>query len=214
MEINIEGLLPEPIADRDMSDSDLWERSVGFLPGERILLKADSGSGKTSFLSILYGIRKDYRGKVRLGGRDIRSLAEKEWSRIRREELGMVFQDLKLFEELSVRENIRLKNRLTEHCSEDKVLGFLEQMEVADQWEKAVGKLSMGQKQRVAIARGLCQPFRFLLLDEPFSHLDEANLRRASELIEEELKERGAGLLLSSLAGDHQGFRFDRTLAL
>ncbi len=213
MSLRTEQLCPYPLKDRDLSASGIWEKDLEIRDGERVLVRASSGSGKTTFLGILYGIRKDHRGTVRWDGKTIHSLSRRELSRLRREEMGMVFQDLKLFEELSVRENIMLKDRLTEHFGEERVLNMTERLCIEDQWEKPVYKLSTGQKQRVAIIRALCQPLRFLLLDEPFSHLDPENVGKATELIEEVVKAEGAGLLLASLE-DPYGLHYDRTFDL
>ena len=76
-----------------------------------------------------------------------------------------------------------------------------------------VQTLSLGQRQRTALIRALCQPFKFLLLDEPFSHLDEVNTAILVDIIEEELKDRGAGLLVTSLGGNEY-FRYDKKLDL
>lgn len=213
MSLRIEKLCPYPLMDRDLSSSGVWEEDLEFHAGERILVRASSGSGKTTFLSILYGMRKDHRGSVQWNGKDINSFTRPELSRIRREEIGMVFQDLKLFEELSVRENIMLKDRLTGHFGEERILDMLGRLGIDDQWEKPVHQLSTGQKQRVSIVRALCQPLRLLLLDEPFSHLDPENVKRATALIEEVIETEGAGLLLASLE-DPYGLRYDRVFDL
>ena len=73
--------------------------------------------------------------------------------------------------------------------------------------------MSYGQRQRVAIIRALCQPFEFLLMDEPFSHLDDANIKIASNLIKEELKMQQAGFLLVSL-GERYYFKYDKEIVL
>jgi ABC-type lipoprotein export system ATPase subunit len=125
----------------------------------------------------------------------------------------MVFQDLKLFEELSVRENLLIKNRLSDRFSEKELRDLLDRLDIGDQWKKPVHQLSTGQKQRTAIVRALSQPLDLLLLDEPFSHLDDENVQRATALIEERLEEEGAGMILASLA-DPYGLRYDRTLRL
>lgn len=213
MSLRVEQLCPDPLKDSDLNASGVWEEDLALDDGERILLRASSGSGKTTFLGILYGIRKDYRGVVRWKGNDISSFSRRELTRLRREELGMVFQDLKLFEELSVRENIMLKDRLTDHFGEDSVFDMVGRLGIDDQWEKPVHQLSTGQKQRVAIVRALCQPLRFLFLDEPFSHLDPENVGKATALIQEVVEAENAGLLLASLE-DPYGFPYDRTFDL
>lgn len=213
MSFYIEHLRPDPLRDEDLSGSDVWEHSIAISKDEQVLVRASSGSGKTTFLSILFGMRKDHQGDVYWEGKPLSEFSKSEWSRVRREELGMVFQDLKLFEEVSVQENIMIKNRLTQRFSEDEVFGLMQRAGIEDQWKKPVHQLSIGQKQRVAIVRALCQPFRMLLLDEPFSHLDRRNLEKALSLIQERAQEEGGGFVLASLE-DPYGLKYDRTLEL
>lgn len=213
MSIRIEQLRPHPLSDQDLGRSELWDKELEFKDGERILVRAASGSGKTTFLSILHGSRSDYKGAAYLDERPIGDLTLKELPRIRREVLGMVFQDLKLFDTLSIGENLLLKNRMTGHHKEDTLRHMLGRLGLGDRWNDPVGQLSTGQKQRVAIIRGLCQPFRFLLLDEPFSHLDPENVRKACELIDEKVRKQGAGLILASLE-DPYDLEYDKVLQL
>ena len=84
---------------------------------------------------------------------------------------------------------------------------------VSDLLDKACHTLSYGQRQRIAIIRALCQPFDFLLLDEPFSHLDEANTMKACQLIDEVVREQKASLILVSL-GERFHFQYDEEYIL
>lgn len=177
------------------------------------MVVAPSGKGKTSLFSFIYGERSDFSGTITMDGERIDWLELGDWAKIRRSRIGCVFQDLKLFDGFSVRENIELKNRLTEHKSADEIRECLAMLQMEELQNRAVDKLSTGQKQRVALIRAICQPFEILLLDEPFSHLDPENTNRAFELIEAELKARNAGLILSSLTGQEK-MSFDRTFQL
>ena len=87
----------------------------------------------------------------------------------------MLFQELRLFTELTAWENIQLKNSLTGYKSKKEIKVWFEMFGIADKWDTPVGKMSFGQQQRVALVRALCQPFDFIFLDEPISHLDEEN---------------------------------------
>jgi ABC-type lipoprotein export system ATPase subunit len=89
----------------------------------------------------------------------------------------------------------------------------LEQLEIDNKWEQQCGLLSMGQQQRVAIVRALLQPFEWLILDEPFSHLDTENSQRALDLINKRSDELKAGFVLTTL-GDDYNFSFDHELKL
>lgn len=211
--IKLKQVAPEPIADIAARDLSIWYTERSFECGRRYLIKSESGKGKSSLFDFLYGRRNDFIGNIEFDGASIQSLRIKAWTEIRQRHISLVFQGFRLFPELTVMENLQLKNQLTHYLSADKLnylldaVGILEKRNIALRW------LSYGQQQRVAIVRSLCQPFDFLLLDEPFSHLDEINQQTICRLISDELSERGAGLLLSSL-GDDYFFDFDEKLAL
>jgi ABC-type phosphate/phosphonate transport system, ATPase component len=96
---------------------------------------------------------------------------------------------------------------------EKEILSFFEQLGIADKINVKAGKLSFGQQQRVAFIRALCQPFDFLFLDEPISHLDDDNSRIMGELIIAEAKAQGAGVIATSI-GKHIELPYNHTLQL
>jgi len=198
---------------RDLRKSEVWAGRCLFKAGKRYLIEAPSGTGKSTFLHLLYGLRDDYEGLVQLNGIDIKTFDANHWAAVRKANLSIVFQDLRLFPQLNGLENILIKNSLTNHKSLDEIHHIAARLGVMDVLEQAVPTLSYGQQQRIGLIRALCQPFDFLLLDEPFSHLDSDNVAIARELIEGELKERGAGLLLVTLGLDY-GFQWDYRLRL
>ncbi len=211
MTIELKGLIPYPLAETDHSDSEIWEaESLIFNPGERIFLYAASGKGKTSLLSIIYGIRKDYNGKVLIDGKGLKTFSLKEISKLRKQKLSYIFQGLELFDELTAYENIQIKNRQTSFKTKTKINEMAETLEISGFLNKKAEILSFGQKQRVAIIRALCQPFNFLLADEIFSHLDEDLKTKSSDLIEKEIKEQGAALLFTSLSSFNDSFPFTK----
>lgn len=179
--------------------SEVWNRALSLNPGESLLVKARSGQGKTTLLSILYGLRHDYRGRVCLDDSDIRAFGPDQWHRLRRDRVSFVFQDLQLFDELTAWQNVELKNRLTGHKPAAEIEGWFEALGLADKRHTPAGELSRGQKQRTAIIRALCQPFQWLLLDEPFSHLDRETAQRAAGLIQDEAGKQAAAWILASL---------------
>lgn len=103
------------------------------------------------------------------------------------------------FPELTVLQNIQLKNQLTRHKTEQELLDLLERLGIADKAHQRLGRLSIGQQQRVAIIRTICQPFDFILLDEPVSHLDRRNNQIVAAIIDEEAKAQGAGVIATSV---------------
>ena len=106
---------------------------------------------------------------------------------------------MRLFPELTVMDNILLKNRLTGYRSEAEILERLERLELRHKARVPAGLLSIGQQQRVATVRALCQPFDFILVDEPVSHLDSRNNRAVATLIAEEASERKASVIATSV---------------
>ena len=124
-----------------------------------------------------------------------------------------MFQDFKLFNELTLLENIKIKNNLTSHKTDNEIDFLIDRLGLSHKRNQIVKSLSLGQKQRVAIIRSLCQPFDFLLLDEPFSHLDEENIKILTEIIDEEIKNQKAGFILTTLNNEYL-FQYDKILNL
>lgn len=195
--ISLNKLLPRFISDAEQSASEIWCQDVTFCKGENYLIAAHSGAGKSSLQAYIYGERNDYRGSILFDNKSCENLTGKEWDRLRQTNISAVFQGLRLFPELTAYENIAIKNRLTNHKNEVEIRKMLTTLGLADKINTKAAFLSFGQQQRVAIVRALCQPFDFLLLDEPFSHLDEENIAAATNLIMNE--KRDAGVLLFSL---------------
>lgn len=201
MQIEIQNLIPHPLVEQNTSGSEIWKsESIKFFPGKNHLIFSESGKGKTTLLSIIYGIRVDYDGQVSFDGKNIRSIGHKKWSQLRQTSLSYVFQGLNLFDEISAFDNILVKNKLTNHKTEDEIFAMAEMLKIDHLMKNNVRILSYGQKQRVSIIRALCQPFEFIMLDEPFSHLDENTKDLARNLIFQEATKLGAGVILSSLS--------------
>lgn len=207
MRIEFKNVLPIPLADTPLSVESCWKKETLIDSGQRYLVEAPSGTGKTTLLNIIYGTRHDYHGNVLMDGKDIKSFSLDHWTMLRQEFLSAVFQDLRLFPQLTALENIRVKNNLKAALKEEEILFMAEELGVAHRMNQKCGTLSLGQQQRIAIIRSLAQPFRLILLDEPFSHLDEENARRACKMIEAACIKNQAGLLLTSL-GPSNYFNF------
>ena len=186
--------------EQDTADSEIWEaESLLLEQGKSYVIEAPSGRGKTSLLSVMYGIRTDYRGKVFLDNSNITSFTWREWSVLRKKRLSIIFQGLELFDDLTALENIQLKNNITGHVSNEKIGELADALDMDPYLHRKAGILSFGQQQRVAILRALVQPFDFLLADECFSHMDRENTLKAYQLIQQECEVRNAGLVLTSL---------------
>lgn len=193
--------------------SDVWRQELSFQKGECCLVEAASGTGKSSLCSYIYGWRDDYEGTICFDERDIRSLRTNEWVHLRNASLSFLFQDLRLFPELTAWDNVELKNKLTHYKTRRQLEYCFECLGIADKRRVPVGKISLGQQQRVAFIRALCQPFDFILLDEPVSHLDEANATAMAALLQEEAAAQGAGVLVTSI-GKQLPMNYTKTLHL
>lgn len=213
MQIDFKNILPLPLAEDVLNEHSIWNSSFTLKKGEKVLLNAISGKGKTTFAEILAGIRTDFTGELLLDGENSTDIGIEKWTQLRREKLSFVFQDLQLFPNLTVEENLQIKNRLTNTFSEGKLRNMLETLEVGEKWKMKCATLSMGQQQRVAIVRALCQPFDWIVLDEPFSHLDIENSRKALQLILNRVDELGAGIVLTTLDA-RSDYTFDSELTL
>lgn len=197
--IRLEKVLPRVFASESISTSEVWLTDVTFIRGSHYLIEAASGAGKSSLCSYIYGARTDFEGILYFNDRDVSKLSLAEWQRLRRENIAYLPQDLMLFPELSTMANIELKNKLTNEFSKERIEEWLHEVGIDSRKYFPVGKMSIGQQQRVGIIRSLCQPFDFILLDEPVSHLDEVNNRIAAKLIADIASSRGAGIISTSV---------------
>lgn len=211
--IHLQQTLPEVFADRHSITSDVWHKDLIFRKGEMYLIEAASGTGKSSLCNYIYGYRNDYQGIINFDGTNIKSYTIAQWVELRRHSLSMLFQDMRLFTELTALENVLLKNRLTGHKKKKEIIALFERLGIADKTNVKAGKLSFGQQQRVAFVRALCQPFDFLFLDEPVSHLDDENSRIMGELIVAETGAQQAGVIATSI-GKHIELPYNRVLKL
>lgn len=193
--------------------SEVWLQNITLERGKRYLISAESGTGKSSMCSYIYGYRQDYSGVIAFDGKDIHSLSVDQWCDIRQRHIAYLPQDMRLFGELTALENVELKNRLTGFKSNEEIRRLFEIMGIADKQDSLASKLSIGQQQRVAIIRTLCQPCDFILLDEPVSHLDEDNNRIVAELIAQEAAHQGAGVIATSV-GNHLKMEVDQIFRL
>ncbi len=211
--IHLQQTLPEVFADRTLILSEIWHKDVIFSKGESYLIEAASGTGKTSLCSFIYGSRNDYQGIITFDETNIKSLTTNQWVDIRKQSLSFLFQDLRLFPELTVLENIQLKNSLTGYKNKKEIISLLETLGIADKARVKADKLSFGQQQRVAFIRSLCQPYDFIILDEPVSHLDDRNAQIIAGILTEEAAKQGAGIIVTSI-GKHIELPFNKIFRL
>ena len=197
------------MSESEVSGSDIYlQNEVVFQKRKKYLLKANSGHGKSSILNFIYACNKNYTGKVIFEGNEDDSIIS-----LRRKKLSYVFQDFKLFPKLTLWENIKIKNNLTNFKTDDHILILIDKLGLLEKKDQLVETLSLGQRQRVSIIRSLCQPFDFLLLDEPFSHLDESNIEILTTILNQELEDQNAGFIMTTLNNEYL-FNYDKILNL
>ena len=220
------------MSESEVAGSDIYlQPSVVFEQGRSYLVRARSGHGKTSLLNFIYGISGQYDGEVvltengewrtenathpALTGTPLREgmANARTETELRTRVLSCMFQALGLFPQLTAMENVQLKNRLTDFKSDAEIEAMLDALLPEGKKHQPVATLSLGQRQRVAAVRALCQPFKIILMDEPFSHIDSENARCVADMVMGEVGRQGAGLIVTALdAIDY--FPFDVTYNL
>lgn len=199
MQIQLRNVTPDYIEKEKRSVSQIWEQNISITKGEHLHIVAPSGSGKTSLIHFIYGLRKDYSGSIFYDDTDIKKLSTESFSAFRQNKISIIFQDLRLFENQPVRENIEIKRILNPYHQPEKIDEMAKRLGIDNKLNQSVKTCSYGEQQRIAIIRSLMQPFDFLLLDEPYSHLDEDNRKKAMELIYEECTKRKAAMVFADL---------------
>lgn len=211
--ISFQQVLPHVFKGRNDLCSEIWQQNVCFEKGHLYLVEADSGKGKSTFCSYIVGYRHDYDGHVMFDDTDTASCSADEWGKLRRRHIGYLFQELRLFPELTAWENVLIKNNLTGFQSEGVLKGWFERLGIADKLDAKIGHMSFGQQQRVAMIRALAQPFDFVLVDEPISHLDDDNAAVMADIMMAEAKRQGAGVIVTSI-GKHMKLNYEKTFRL
>ncbi len=199
MTIKLSNLHPLYFTEDRSVRSNIWGQQVTIKPGEKIHIVAPSGSGKTSLIHFLYGLRREYSGSIFYDQQDVQKLNPDQLASYRQEHLSVMFQDLRLFPSQTVQQNIEVKRQLKPFHPPEKISEFAERLGISHKLTMLCSTCSYGEQQRVAIVRSLMQPFNFILLDEPFSNLDDQNRVKAMDLILEETAKRNAGIILADL---------------
>ena len=196
------------MSESEVAGSDIYlQPRVLFEHGKKYMICARSGHGKTSLLNFIYGSNLNYDGTITYG----EPVASPFDLRLRK--LSYLFQDLALFPELTALENVQIKNSLTSHKSDDEMEAMLDSVLPAGKKNQPLRTLSLGQRQRVAAVHALCQPFEFLLMDEPFSHLDRETSQAVADMVMREVDAQQASLIVTAL-DPIDYFHFDTTLNL
>ncbi len=211
--IHLQHLLPNVFLQRTDIESDIWKKNVDFEKEKLYLVEANSGTGKSSLCSFIYGYRNDYEGIILFDNEDARQYSISQWTEMRKRHFALLWQELRMFPELTAMENVEIKNKLTGFQNKKTIKDWFEQLGIADKMDAKIGHMSFGQQQRVAMIRTLCQPFDFVFVDEPISHLDDTNAAIMGEILTSEAKRQGAGVISTSI-GKHMVLDYDVTFKL
>lgn len=212
MQLSLKQLVPIPLKEKISGNtSSVWLQNITFSQGDYIFIKAPSGTGKTTLIHLLYGLRKDKEGQFIWADKPDNTISSEAWAELRSKGVSIIFQDMRLFPELTAWENIEIKRALTNAISKEQIVDWMDKLGIANKRDSLANTLSYGEQQRVAIIRALTQPYKWLLMDEPFSHLDNENIVKAADLIIHVTQKNNAGIILVDLEDNN---RFDYTLKL
>jgi ABC-type lipoprotein export system ATPase subunit len=167
--------------------------------GRRVCLVGGSGSGKTTLLNVIAGITTPTSGTVRHGDVDFGTMSEPEIDQYRAKHIGYVFQSFNLLQALSARENVALAGSFAGRTTAEatkRAQKLLERVDLGHRMGARPGTLSVGEQQRVGIARALINEPKVVLADEPTANLDGKRSDEVLKLLEEVVAEEGATLVL------------------
>jgi ABC-type lipoprotein export system ATPase subunit len=170
-------------------------------PGEFVALRGRSGSGKTTLLNILIGLDNPTAGKVFILGRDLSTLDETARAHLRRESIGMMFQNAHLFPSLTAQENVEVPLRLVRLEAQERTRRSREALErvgLGRRMHHRGLELSGGEQQRVALARALVHQPRFVVADEPTGNLDSVTGRDIASLLRSVSHDLQIGMLIAT----------------
>lgn len=171
------------------------------LPGEFVALRGRSGSGKTTLFNILVGLDTPTQGTVKVLERDLVKMNESERAHLRRESIGIMFQNAHLFPSLTAQENVEIPLRLARMPSGQRTKQAREALELVGLDKRAHHRgleLSGGEQQRVALARALVHQPRFIVADEPTGNLDSLTGRDITKLLRDITHNSKIGMLVAT----------------
>jgi putative ABC transport system ATP-binding protein len=173
----------------------LFDVNLELAQGEFIAIMGESGTGKSTLLNLIAGLERPDGGAIEFDGHDLGSISEDAMTRLRRENMGFVFQAFHLLPYLTVRQNVALPLALKQ-AKQDRVDALLRALSLADFADRFPRELSGGEMQRVAIARALSTHPKLVLADEPTGNLDERSARQVLIRLREQIAAHGAACVL------------------
>ena len=170
--------------------------NLNLKPQKDLLITGPSGVGKTTLLSILCGLQKPTNGSIIYNDINLYNLAEDEIDNFRGKNLGIVFQNFNLINSFTVKQNLEIAANAIGNKSSDQYFNLLDRIGLADKSHIKVANLSIGEKQRLAVARAFVGEPQWIFCDEPTSSLDDKNANIIANLIKEESSRCEASLVL------------------
>ena len=192
--IHLQQTLPQVFADRNSVTSDIWHQDLIFRKGEMYLIEAASGTGKSSLCSYIYGYRNDYQGIINFDETNIKAYSVKQWVDLRKHSLSMLFQDLRIFTELTALENVELALQICKNPMDAQEV--MEDVGLGERLDNFPAQLSGGEQQRVSIARALAKNPKLLLCDEPTGALDYNTGKSILKLLQDTCRNSGMTVIL------------------
>lgn len=188
--------------------------SLDVQPGTSLAITGPSGCGKSTLLGLIGGLDAPTAGRVSIGGREISALPESARARVRRREIGLVFQSDNLLPFLTATENVSLQLNMDDTDDGDaRSLELLAQLGLAEEADKFPDQLSGGQRQRVAVARALIHRPSLIVADEPTGSLDPESAEAVVGLLLAAQRTSGATLVLVTHEPE-VARRLDRDIAM
>jgi len=198
--ISLDGISPKYFTPKTIDSTNIWNQKTTFEKGNSYLVIAPSGSGKSTLAMAMLGNHFEYDGTISFEGTDLKTQTVEQIVAHRRQGIQLLFQDVRLIPDLTIRENIMLRTFSKKNAQfEDKIKSYASTLGILPLLDKKAKNCSYGERQRSAILRSLINPTDFLVYDECFSHLDLNNKKIALGLITGVAAESGSAVLFFEL---------------
>ncbi|AWI25882.1 ATP-binding cassette domain-containing protein [Flavobacterium pallidum] len=199
--ITLDGISPKYFVPKTIATATtIWNTRTTFEKGNYYLVIAPSGSGKSTLATAMLGNHTEYEGTITYDHTSLKTQSIEKVVGFRKKEIQLLFQDVRLIPDLTIRENVMLRTFTKKNADfEAKLQSYAETLGILPLLDKKAKNCSYGERQRSAIVRSLINPTDFLIYDECFSHLDLKNKQIAFDLITKVAAESGSGIIFFEL---------------
>lgn len=199
--ITLDGISPKYFTPKTIeSDATIWNSKTTFEKGNFYLIIAPSGSGKSTLATSILGNHFQYEGTIYYNQTDLKTQSIEKIVGFRKDEIQLLFQDVRLINDLTIRENIMLRTFGKKNNElEAELQSYAKTLGITSLLDKKAKNCSYGERQRSAILRSLINPTDFLIYDECFSHLDLENKKIAFNLISQVATKNGSAVIFFEL---------------